>query len=119
MRLTASKSSGNFPQPPIPGSELLIPITSWESMYAETQVTGVEFEQFWFDSVEEGMAYFFSWLGDPRATVLIVWTDEGPTHIESRTFGDTVVIGTGANAVVATAILQFRNEGYWPNLTEH
>ena len=68
MRLTASKSSGNFPPPPIPGNELLIPITSWEAMYAETRVTGVEFEQFWFDSVQDGVAYFFSWLGDPRAS---------------------------------------------------
>ena len=45
MRLTASKSSGNFPPPPIPGDELLIPITSWEAMYAEMQGTGVEFRE--------------------------------------------------------------------------
>ena len=45
MRLTASKSSGNFPPPPIPGDELLIPITSREAMYAETQVTGGEFRE--------------------------------------------------------------------------
>jgi len=55
MRLSGSKSTGGFPPPPIPGDESLIPITSWESMYAETQITGVEFEQFWFDSVEEGV----------------------------------------------------------------
>lgn len=119
MRLTASKSSGNFPQPPIQGSELLIPITSWESMYAETQVTGVEFEQFWFDSVEEGVAYFFSWLGDPRATALIVWTDDGPTHIECRTFGDQEVSSDESRAIVATVIVQFRKAGYWPYLVTH
>ncbi|MBP5996713.1 MAG: hypothetical protein KAX99_00820 [Azonexus sp.] len=84
MRLTAAKSSGNFPPPPIPGDELLIPITSWEAMYAETQVTGVDFEQFWFDSVEDEVAYFFRWAGEPRSTVLVVWTDDGPTHIECR-----------------------------------
>jgi hypothetical protein len=119
MRLTASKSSGNFPPPPIPGDDLLIPITSWEAIYAETQVTGVEFEQFWFDSVEDGVAYFFSWLGEPRATVLIVWTDEGPTHIESRTFGDQEVSSDESRAIVASVIVQFRKAGYWPYLVTH
>ena len=45
MRLTASKSSGNSLPPPIPGDALLIPITSWEAMYTETQVKGVEFRE--------------------------------------------------------------------------
>ncbi|MGB4227407.1 MAG: hypothetical protein WBJ68_12270 [Candidatus Dechloromonas phosphoritropha] len=119
MRLTASKSSGNFPPPPIPGDELLAPITSWEAMYAETRVTGVEFEQFWFESVQEGAAYFFSWLGDPRTTVLIVWTDDGPTHIECRTLGDQEVAGDESRSIVAAVTLQFRNAGYWPYLETH
>ena len=119
MRLTAPKSSGNFPPPPIPGDELLAPITSWEAMYAETRVTGVEFEQFWFESVQEGAAYFFSWLGDPRTTVLIVWTDDGPTHIECRTLGDQEVAGDESRSIVAAVTLQFRNAGYWPYLETH
>ena len=119
MHLIASKSSGNFPTPPIPGDELLIPITSWEAMFAETQITGVEFEQFWFDSVEDEVAYFFSWLGKPRATVLIVWTDDGPTHIECRTFGDQEVADDESRAVIAVVIAQFRKAGYWPYLVTH
>ena len=45
MRLTASKSSGNSRPPPIPGDGSLIPITSWEAMYAEAEVTGVDFRE--------------------------------------------------------------------------
>jgi hypothetical protein len=119
MHLTASKSSGDFPPPPIPGNDLLIPITSWEAMYADTQVTGVVFEQFWYDSVQEGVAYFFRWQGEPRATVLIVWTDEGLTHIESRTFDDQEITGDDSKAVIASIIVQFREAGYWPDMVTH
>lgn len=119
MPSSASRSSGEFTPPPIPGDELLIPITSWEAMYAETRLTGVEFEQFWFDSVEEGVAYFFRWLGEPRSTVLIVWTEDGPTHIECRTFGDQEVSSDEFRAIVASVILQFRKAGFWPYLVTH
>ena len=88
-------------------------------MYAETQITNVEFEQFWFDSVEEGVAYFFRWLGDTRATVLIVWTDDGPTHIECRTFGDQEVADDESRVVIAAVVFQFRKAGYWPDLGTH
>jgi hypothetical protein len=88
-------------------------------MYAETQVTGVDFEQFWFESVMDGVAYFFRWEGDLRSTVLVVWTDEGPTHIEARTFGDEPVVGTELDAVTAHLVLLFRKAGYWSHLATH
>lgn len=47
-------------------------------MFREAAITGVEFDLFWYDSVEEGVAYLFSWLGEPRSTVLVVWNDERP-----------------------------------------
>ena len=116
VRLAASMSSGAFPPPPIAGDELLITITSWEALHVETRVTGIEFEQYWFDSVEDQVAYFFKWLGEPRSTVLVIWTVDGPTHIECRTFGDRELDRQESNAVIAAVIMHFRNAGYWPNL---
>jgi hypothetical protein len=67
-----------FPSPPIPGTKRLVPITSWPEMYDETTTTKVEFDQSWYDSVVDGVAYFFRRLGEPRATVLIVWDEGAP-----------------------------------------
>lgn len=80
-------------------------------MYAEMQITGVEFEQFWFESVEDGVAYFFRWLVNLRATILIVWTDDGPTHIECRTLGDQEVADDESRGVISTVVMQFRDVG--------
>jgi hypothetical protein len=58
---------GPWTPPPIPGTERLVPITSWPEMYIETEATKVEFDLFWYDCVLDGVAYFFRWLGEPRA----------------------------------------------------
>lgn len=102
-----------FPPPPIKGSELLVPIKTWLEMFNETQLTGVEFDAFWYESVNEGVAYFFKWLGNPRATVLVVWEDAGPTHIECRTFGDVPVSDVEANSIRAEAVKLFCKAGFW------
>ncbi|MBN8454647.1 hypothetical protein, partial [Accumulibacter sp.] len=64
-----AEATTTFPPPPVVASEALVPITSWPDMFRETAVTGVEFDLFWYDRVNEGVAYFFSWIGEPRSTV--------------------------------------------------
>lgn len=109
----------SFVSPPIPGSERLSPITSWEGMYLETQTTGVVFDEFWYESVEEGAAYFFVWAGPPRSTVLVVWDDNGPTHVECRTYGDALVSEADTAPVLAEVVHLFRSAGYWQGQSSH
>lgn len=101
-----------FPAPPIKGSRRLVPIRSWSEMFREVQVTGVEFEEFWYASVEDEVAYFFRWLGEPRCTVLVIWQDEGPTHVECRTLGDVEVLGSDAVFIAAEVAYLFRAAGF-------
>jgi hypothetical protein len=92
-------------------SDRLTPITTWYEMFVETRVTGVEFDVFWYESVEAGFAYFFRWLGVPRATVLVVWNEQGPLHIECRTFGDQLVSAGDADPILAEVTMLFRAAG--------
>ena len=116
---TDTETSGIFPPPPIQGTELLVPITSWPEMHSETQTTKVEFDLFWYDSVADGVAYFFRWLGEPRSTVLVVWNDEGPTHIESRKMGDVLLSGEDSANITAEVTSAFRTAGYWRHAADH
>jgi hypothetical protein len=108
-----------FPPSPVAASELLVPISSWPEMVRETAITGVEFDLFWYDSVEEGVAYFFSWLGEPRSTVLVVWNDKEPTHIECRKVGDLVASNTETLPIVAAVTYMFRSAGFWRDKASH
>lgn len=112
-----AETSGSFPQPPVAGSELLVPITSWAEMHKETEITKVEFDLFWYDCVGDGVAYFFRWLGEPRSTVLVVWNDYAPTHIECRKSGDTLTTAEEAANIVAEVTHAFRAAGYWRDKT--
>lgn len=118
-KLTDIETNDDFPPCPIVASERLTPITSWSEMYRETQTTGVVFEEFWDESVNEGVAYFFRWLGNPRSTVLVVWNDEGPTHIEARTHGDALVLEKVAKQITKEVFRLFRKAGYWSNQVAH
>ena len=118
-RKTDTNEDATFPPSPVAASELLVPITSWPEMFRETAVTGVEFDLFWYDSVEKGVAYFFSWRGEPRATVLVVWSDSGPTHIECRKVGDTVTSESESMSIIAEVTQLFRSAGFWRNGTDH
>ena len=102
-RTTKPKTFMNrrFPDPPVAGSEQLVPIRTWREMFDEAAITGVEFDEFWNDSVMEGAAYFFRWLGEPRATVLVVWDDSGPEHIECRKAGDEELSEKESEPVIA------------------
>jgi hypothetical protein len=82
---------GSFPAPPVSESRLLVPIPSWQEMYDECKTTGVEYEEFWDESVGAEVAYFFRWMGEPRSTVLVVWDGFGVLHVESRTNRDMPV----------------------------
>jgi hypothetical protein len=114
-----AKLEGAFPPPPVKASEFLLPITTWSEMFRETQFTGVEFDEFWYDSVEDGRAYFFRWLGESRSTVLVVWDAERPTHIECRKSGDLLASADEAERIIAEVTLLFRNAGFWRNHVIH
>jgi hypothetical protein len=112
---TDSTLRDEFPAPPIAGSALLAPIPSWAEMYRETLFTRVQFDLFWFDSVNDGVAYFFRWLGEPRCTVLVVWNDAGPTHIECRKVGDALASEREAALILAEVRMLFERERATPN----
>jgi hypothetical protein len=110
---------GDFPTPPVVGSELLLPITSWHEMHRETEVTKVEFDLFWYDSVNDGVAYFFRWLGEPRATVLVVWNGNGPTQIECRKIGDLLASDAESAPILAEVSQMFRSAGFGRDRPAH
>lgn len=118
-RANDSAAKAEFPPSPVAGSELLVPITSWPAMYRETEITGVEFDLFWYDSVEEGAACFFSWLGEPRSTVLVVWNDQGPTHIECRKGSDLLASPTESLPIIAAVMHMFRSAGFGTEKADH
>lgn len=108
-----------LPPSPVAASELLAPITSWSDMVREAAITGVEFDLFWYESVEEGAAYFFRWLGQPRSTVLVVWEKDGPTHIECRKAGDQLLDPAESEPINAEIMRLFYEAGYCRNSTQH
>ena len=111
-RATDTKTQCDFPTPPVVGSELLVPITSWHEMHRETEAAKVEFDLFWYDSVNNGAAYFFRWLGEPRSTVLVVWNDDGPTHIECRKVGDLLASDAESATIIAEVTQMFRSASF-------
>jgi hypothetical protein len=119
IKITDSMLDDAFPPPPVNGNDLLVPITTWVEMFRETQVTGIELEEYWLEHVEAGVAYFFRWLGKPRSTVLVIWNDEGPTYIECRTFGDSPVSLVKSESISAEVIKLFRDAGFWLKYTNH
>jgi len=119
LEVTDSKLDDAFPPPPVKASELLLPITTWSEMFCETQITGVEFGKFWYKSVEAGVAYFFRWLGEPRSTVLIVWDDKIPTHVECRKGGGLLASADESEPIIAEVTQLFLNAGFWRDHVKH
>jgi len=117
--LSDTETMAAFPPSPVVASELLVPITSWAAMFRETELTGVEFDEFWYGSVEDGVAYFFGWVGEPRSTVLVVWNDDEPTHIECRKSGDLLVTGAELEPILTEVTKLFRSAGFWSKNTNH
>ena len=106
---------GRFPRPPVKASNFLVPITTWPDIFHEAKITGITFDEFWYDSVEEGVAYFFRWLGEPRSTILVIWQDEGPTHIEGYKRKYIPLSEDELEPIVAEVTMLFRNAGLRPN----
>ena len=101
-----------FPSCPVAAGSLLVPITSWPDMFRETEITGVEFSEFWYESVEDRVAYFFRWLGEPRATVLAIWESKQLTFVECRKSGDVPVSALEAMPIVTEVIRAFQSAGF-------
>jgi hypothetical protein len=114
-----TRTDSTFPPPPIKGSRQLVPIASWHDMFREKQITGVEFDAYWYEGVEAGVVYFFSWLGSPRSTVLVVWDGQRPTHIECRTLGAAPVSDREAEPILAEITQLFREAGSWQGEAIH
>lgn len=102
-----------FPPPPVEGSDRLVPITTVDQMVRETQITGIVFDEFWHESVEEGVAYFFRWLGEPRSTVLVIWDCKRLTCIESRKIGDLPVSVVESEPIITEVVQLFCNAGFF------
>ena len=114
-----TRPTTDFPPPPVTTTPLLVPITSWADMHRETAITGVQFDLFWYDLVQEGVAYFFSWSGEPRATVLVVWDISGTTHIECCKAGDVPATATECLPIIAEVTQVFRKAGFWAEIANH
>ncbi len=84
-------------------------------MICESRITGIEFDQFWYESVKEGVAYFFRWLGTPRSTVLVIYDYESLDHLECRTLGDSLVPRLEAEPIIAEVVKQYQKAGFWKN----
>ena len=117
--VAADIKDGDFPPPPIAASGLLVPIRTWLEMVRETEITKVEFDAFWFESVKDRVAYFFRWLGEPRSTILVVWNDDGPTHIECRKVGDLLATEAESMPMIAEIAHMFRSAGFGRDKIDH
>lgn len=80
---------------------------------------GVEFDLFWYESVTEGVAYFFRWLSDPRCTVLVVWDNDGPTYVECRKSGDILLSDNESAPILSKVIEAFHAAGHWTKQVAH
>ena len=101
-----------FPAWALDRTDDLVSIASWRDLHAETEVTGVEIDQFWCESIDDGVAYFFKWLGEPRATVLAVAGEQSLTFVECRQSWDKPVGQLAATEVVSTVVKAFGRAGF-------
>lgn len=81
-------------------------------MRAERKGTGVDYDLFRDESISEGVAYFFSWRGEPRATVLVVRADRTLTHIECRGVGDQLLDEGQSLPIVGEIVRMFLAVGF-------
>lgn len=108
-----------FPKPPIEGDHCLVPIRTWPEMLRETNTTGVEFDAYWLQAVEERVAYLFSWIREPRCTVLVVWGEDGVKHVECRKSGDLPLSATESREIAAHVEALFISAGVGTQVDGH
>ena len=111
-----SRGRDGFPDAPIPGSPLLVPITCWAGMVCEIRITNVVIDSFWIESIKDGVCYFFRWLGHPRSTVLVVYDVTEITHVECHTLGDCPLSFAEAQDAVYEVLRLFGLSGYKTHL---
>ncbi len=81
-------------------------------MHEERKALKVEYGTFWDDSVHAGVAYFFRWLGEPRATVLAVYNGKELTHVEGRKVGDLELSSSEALTITREVVSEFKRHGF-------
>jgi hypothetical protein len=111
----------SFPPCRVPGTALLVPISSWEGLFSETLEVGVDFDAFWCQCILDRVAYFFQWLGEPRCTVLTVWNDAGLTYVECRARGDRLLFTNEVLEIEREVAQAFWEAGFTSpdNCTQH
>lgn len=102
---------GKFPPSPVVATSRLTPITTWVQTHEETKATNVEFDALWYDHVNCGVASFFRWTGDVRATVLVVWDDNEPILIECRKRPDELMGEVESASAVEAVMAAIRHAG--------
>lgn len=90
-----------FPTSPLPPHRLLIPLESLEAVFDESVEMQIEFERIWIEHICEGVAYLFSWRGEPRATVLVVMDGNEITHVEVQSRGGSRIEGDGFRPIAS------------------
>lgn len=80
--------------------------------WAEARVTGVQFDAFWDACVFDEIAYFFSWFGSVRSTVLVVFEVDSPIYVEVRRAHDIEVVGQAAEPPICEVLRLF--DGRFP-----
>ncbi len=91
---------------------LLVPIRSWAEMHGESRRMGIEFDAFWYDRVQAGVAHFFQWLGSPRQTVLAVLDERILVQVECRGEGDREIAADDAREAMEATRRAFGSAGY-------
>ena len=82
-----------FPVPPIRFHPLLRPLNSVSAIAEDAEEIGIAFEALWIENVYEEVAYFFSWCGEPRATLLVVINGNAVSHVECQGMGGRKIEG--------------------------
>jgi len=117
MRNTTT--DGLFPPHPVESGSALVPIKSWADMFLETEVTGIEFDAFWYRIVEGGAGCYFRRMGVPRCTVLVLWNVDGPELIECRASGNRLLAAPEDDSIVAQVTQLFLAAGYFGAYPRH
>ena len=110
MRITDTREC-DLPTSPIPGSAVLFPLKSWQEIYIEHRRHGIDFDAFWYESLEAGICSFYRWSGSPRSVVLAVFDTSTLRHIECRKQGDVELDPDESAPIVAELVREFARIG--------
>jgi hypothetical protein len=107
----------SFPPPPVRGSDLLVPLLSPEDMARDAMEMNIPYEPWDDEEVRAHVAYFFSWRGIERATVLTVFVpNKELTNFECQAYSEASVMPSTLKAIHDTVTKLFRAAGFEINL---